>query len=115
MILIVEEGKIVALMPEAEWTSQAENADEVIDAEGLMLTPGLIDIHIHGAAGEDLISGKAEAAEAVSRNIAMDGCTAFMASLTVVSHERLLEILRGLASVADLPGAAMLGIHSEGP
>ena len=56
-----------------------------------MLTPGLIDIHIHGAAGEDLISGKAEAAEAVSRNIAMDGCTAFMASLTVVSHERLLK------------------------
>ena len=113
--VLVEEGKIAALMPEADWSAQAENADEVIDAEGLMLTPGLIDIHIHGAAGEDLISGKAEAAEAVSRNVAMDGGTAFMASLTVVSHERLLEILRGLASVADLPGAAMLGIHSEGP
>ena len=29
--VLVEEGKIIALMPEAEWTTQAENADEVID------------------------------------------------------------------------------------
>ena len=40
--VLVEEGKIAALMPEADWSAQAENADEVIDAEGLMLTPGLM-------------------------------------------------------------------------
>lgn len=113
--VLVENGRILALFEESEFSARVQEDCEIIDAQGGMLTPGFIDIHIHGAAGEDLISGKAEAAEAVSRNVAADGCTAFMASLTVVSHAQLLEILSGLAQVKSLPGAAMLGIHSEGP
>lgn len=34
--------------------------EEVIDAEGLMVIPGLVDIHSHGAYGEDFSDGDPE-------------------------------------------------------
>lgn len=86
-----------------------------LDGEGLTLTPGLIDLHIHGAAGRDLIEGSLEAARAVSENISHDGVTSFMASLTVVSHGEMLRILKGYGEMEELPGARLVGVHAEGP
>ena len=112
--VIVEQGRITAVL-EAE-AVRADMADCFLDAPGLTLTPGWIDIHIHGAGGRDLIEGTAEAVRTVSENVIRDGCTSFIASLTVVSHPQMLSILENLAGCSmDQPGASLLGIHSEGP
>lgn len=113
--VLVEDDKIIQVLHAGE-TQQGRDADCRIDGRGLKLTPGLIDIHIHGAAGHDLIEGSAEAVRAVAENVIRDGCTSFMGSLTVISHAQMLHVLRGLAQApASQQGAAMLGIHSEGP
>jgi len=39
---LVEDGKIIALADKIE-----DSADRIIDAEGLWVTPGLIDVHVH--------------------------------------------------------------------
>ena len=57
MDILVEDGKIKALGKDI-----AEAADEVFDATGLVVTPGLIDVHTHMRepgleAKEDIISG----------------------------------------------------------
>lgn len=112
--VIVEQGRITAVL-EAD-AVRPDMADCFLDARGLTLTPGWIDIHIHGAGGRDLIEGTAEAVRAVSENVIRDGCTSFIASLTVVSHPQMLSILENLAGCGmDQPGASLLGIHSEGP
>ena len=67
MDILVEDGKIKALGKDI-----AEAADEVFDATGLVVTPGLIDVHTHMRepgleAKEDIISGtKAAAAGGVT-------------------------------------------------
>lgn len=63
MDILVEEGKIVAL---EENITPPDNA-EIYDAKGLLVTPGLIDVHIHLRepgleAKEDIVSGTQAAA-----------------------------------------------------
>ncbi len=106
----VDEGRILAVTPD-----EGPVPPQAIDGQGLTLTPGLIDVHIHGAAGRDLIEGSEGAAKAVSENIIRDGVTSFMASLTVVDHGQMLHILAGYRRMPALPGAQLLGVHAEGP
>ena len=64
--VLVEDGVIVALgkLPEAA----AQSADEVIDATGLWITPGFIDIHVHfrepGQEGKETLATGSRAAAA---------------------------------------------------
>lgn len=108
--ITLEAGRILSVGPD-----EGPVPEYALDGEGLTLTPGLIDLHIHGAAGRDLIEGSLEAARAVSENISHDGVTSFMASLTVVSHGEMLRILKGYGEMEELPGARLVGVHAEGP
>lgn len=46
---------------------EATAEEEVIDAEGLMVIPGLVDIHSHGAYGEDFSDGDPEGLKKILR------------------------------------------------
>ena len=108
--ILIEEGKIVKV------GSGDFGCANCIDAKGQYVMPGMIDVHIHGAMGHDFIDGSQESIDVVSRNVVQDGCTSFFASLTVESHEKTLEILRGLGNCTQPNGGAnYLGIHAEGP
>jgi N-acetylglucosamine-6-phosphate deacetylase len=113
-----EGERIAAVVPPDEKPAwEKENCVE-INAEGCLVFPGLIDIHIHGAMGRDFIQGP-PALKPASENLARDGVTSFAASLTVVSHEAMLELLRSYApycgTQVSAAGARFLGVHSEGP
>ena len=86
---------------------------EVIDVHGCIIQPGLIDIHMHGAIGKDFVIGK-EAVNPVGISLLQDGTTGFLASLTVLSHEEELKVLKSLKD-ATSEGAEYLGVHMEGP
>ena len=111
--LYVEDGIIQGIAQDNLWQSKDVL---LIDCSSYTVFPGLIDIHIHGAMGRDFVAGSQEVVTAVSRDVVKDGVTAYVASLTVVSHERMLEILPSLSqAVAPVDGARYLGIHAEGP
>lgn len=107
--LLIEEGRIQDVFDHAA-DIEAEMTE---DMSGMTLYPGFIDPHNHGAMGKDFISG-AEAVKAVSEDAVKDGTTAFLASLTVLSHEEELKVLKSLAE-AETDKAVCLGIHMEGP
>ena len=86
MDILVEDGKIKALGKDI-----AEAADEVFDATGLVVTPGLIDVHTHMRepgleAKEDIISGtKAAAAGGVTTVACMPNTKPVIDTSIVVS------------------------------
>lgn len=90
----------------------------VIDAGGDYIVPGLIDIHVHGGKGADVMDATPEALETMSSFFATRGVTAFAATMITAPMEDLLVALENARSVIQgggLPGAEVLGVHQEGP
>ena len=89
---------------------------KVIDAQGLYLSAGFIDIHIHGSNGFDVMDASFEALDGISKSILQTGTTSFLATTMTMSEE---EIVKGLANVQkhkkSVTGAKVLGTHLEGP
>jgi len=89
---------------------------ELIDGRGNLLVPGMIDVHIHGANGFNMMDGKEESIQEVSRVCASTGCTSFLATSVSSTIEDLLEMIRSVKLVKGREaGAKIAGIHLEGP
>jgi len=54
--------------------------DNVLDAQGRILSPGLIDVHIQGAGGADVLDSTEQALQAISQTCARFGVTGFLAT-----------------------------------
>jgi N-acetylglucosamine-6-phosphate deacetylase len=111
-IVIIEAGKISATGTGDQVSVPAEA--QVIDAAGLAVTPGLIDLHLHGLLGHEVMG--AGLAEVIAALPAF-GVTAFAAATHSSPEEHTLASLAEMSSVLDNPppGAACLGIYLEGP
>lgn len=110
----IAEGKIQRI--ESREPEGAEHDGERIDGEGLRLIPGMIDVHIHGANGYDMMDGTAISIQEVSRACAASGCTSFLATSVSSTMEDLLNMIRSVKSViGQEQGARIAGIHLEGP
>lgn len=89
----------------------------VIDAKGMYVTPGLIDVHVHGSCGADIMDQTVEAIELISQGIAKNGVTSFLPTTMTMSREDIygaLDIVRECMN-RTLNGAKVLGAHLEGP
>lgn len=106
--VLIEDGTILDIASECE----LPHAEQVIDAEGLYLAPGLLDTHTHGIGGFDFNTCTAQAIEEITALEHAEGVTGFLASLVVENHAMTMERLQLLDSqVTD----SLLGIHLEGP
>jgi N-acetylglucosamine-6-phosphate deacetylase len=92
------------------------HCDNVLDAQGKIIAPGFIDVHIQGAGGADVLDGTVEALQAISQTCARFGTTSFLAT-TVFKPGRGNQHLAVAAEAVgrNLGGANLLGIHLEGP
>ena len=88
----------------------------ILDAQGKIIAPGFIDIHIQGAGGADVLDSTPEALKAISQTCARFGTTSFLAT-TVFKPKKKNHHLTVAAEYTnhDLVGANLLGIHLEGP
>ncbi len=117
--LLIEEGTIAAV-GRRDATSIPPSA-RVIDFGDSILAPGLIDIHIHGAAGHDVMEASDDALAAIERVLAGHGVTAYCPTTVTAPIPDTLKALRDLAKAAartsggSSPRARPLGIHLEGP
>lgn len=88
-----------------------------IDMQGLILSPGLIDIHNHGGVKRDFVSGDAAGNNEALSFHARHGVTAMLATIMTETHERMCVSLDTLARQHrdGTIGRNFLGIHVEGP
>lgn len=91
--------------------------DYIIDAKGLYISPGFIDVHIHGSGGKDAMDGKIESIKVISNTIAKRGVTSFLPTTMTMAKEHIYKALDAIeqAMNMDLGGAKVLGAHLEGP
>lgn len=97
--------------------SDLPECDNTIDCKGAYLSPGFIDIHIHGAGGYDTMDGTFEAINEISKTICKFGTTAFTPTTMTMSSDDILKSMTVIkkAKLTGTDGAEVLGAHLEGP
>ena len=90
---------------------------DVIDAGGLYLAPGFIDIHVHGGAGSDFMDAAPADIETVFRYHAAHGTTSLCPTTATAPLDEILASLEALEKYRNGPQAfgRALGAHIEGP
>jgi len=97
-------------------TAGAPEGVDVLDATGLMVAPGFIDLQVNGAAGLDMTSDPASM-WAVAAALARYGVTAFLPTI-VTSPSATIDLARSVLGAGPPPGhrgARAVGLHLEGP
>jgi len=87
-----------------------------VDCGGYYLSPGFIDIHLHGGGGADFIDGTEEAVHTVLRTHAKYGTTSCLPSTISAAPETVIQCLKVIEKVqnARTSGPKILGAHLEG-
>ena len=105
--VLIEDGRIVSL--------DAFEGDEDLDLSGTTLLPGFIDVHIHGAAGIDVMDATVAGLREVSEYLASQGVTSWVPTFVPASDEHYASAIAVISEAMNGPGARVLGVHYEGP
>ncbi len=99
-------------------SDEPDVAEEVLDATGLYVLPGLIDSHIHACAGHDFCDLEQDSLRKMSELLVRYGVTSFLPASMAYDEERLESVFReaGKLIKSGIPGGSQIrGIHMEGP
>ena len=89
---------------------------ELIDAAGAYVSPGFINVHIHGAAGVDTMDDDIAALQTLADFLPSTGVTSFLPTTMTMPLENIYRALEHVrAGQSFTSGARILGAHLEGP
>lgn len=88
-----------------------------IDAQGKYISPGFIDIHIHGGGGSDFMDETEEAFIGIAETHARYGTTSMVPTTLSATKEAITKAIELFKTVKDKDhdGSQLLGMHIEGP
>ncbi len=117
---VIPDGMVVAREGRIEyagiWREPPADA-EMVDAKGLYIGPGFIDLHVHGGGGSDFMDATPEDAAAVFQYHARHGSTALCPTTCAAPLPEILAALDALAGyrTSGEGWGRALGAHIEGP
>lgn len=91
--VVVDNGTFTKVLEAPDYVD-----NEVVDATGLKMIPGLVDIHFHGCKGADMCDGTKEALDIISRYEASVGVTSICPATMTIAKEELVEKAARLTS-----------------
>lgn len=126
-VVVCEQGRI-------EWVGARREAGELpksadwISAGGGYISPGYVDLHVHGGDGADFMDGTVEAVQTATRAHARHGTTSIFPTTTTGSPEQIAAMIESCKLVQQdqtsseaairnpqLNGARICGVHFYGP
>jgi N-acetylglucosamine-6-phosphate deacetylase len=106
----IKDGRIAAL-------SDTPSAGECIDATGLYVAAGFIDMHVHGGGGHDFMDGCPEAFRQAALAHLRHGTTTLVPTSLACEMNELYRFIDNFHTARkNLPfGPCLWGVHLEGP
>jgi N-acetylglucosamine-6-phosphate deacetylase len=120
-VISIEDGRIASIGSREAGELPAEASDQVLDFPQATLAPAFFDVHIHGAAGSDVMDATPEALMTIGRFLASHGTGSYLATTVTAPIDATLHSLSNLAGMISRPPDASetvtwpIGIHLEGP
>jgi len=114
----LNEGFIArALHTDGPLIAPASGDDITIDATDCYVIPGLVDVHFHGAVGEDFSDATADGLQAIADFELSQGVTYICPAGMTLPEDQLEQICKNTAAHRrkDTTGAEVVGVHLEGP
>lgn len=116
---IIPNGEIIINGESVEYAGERrrDGSVEVVSFGDLYLSPGFVDIHVHGGGGADFLDGTVEAFHTAARLHGSHGTTAMLPTTLTCPDDELFaafDLFREAAS-ADHCGSDLCGLHLEGP
>ncbi len=108
------EDKIMGIVDE----DRIPENSKIIDAGGGYVSPGFIDLHIHGYLGKDVCDATTDSIRTISKGLLENGVTGFLPTTMTVDLsivEGAIEACRTLMKEKNFDGSTILGVHAEGP
>jgi len=111
--VVIGEGRILEVINAA--LPDPRNGATYLNLTGKILTPGFLDLHVHGMRGIDTNAATAEDFLQFSREAAMHGITSLVPTTLACPAEELRQVLTNVREARRLgtPGARLLGVHLE--
>ncbi len=122
-LLEIEDGRIASITSRAAGKAPGAASSGDYDFPAATLAPAFFDVHIHGAAGHDVMEATPDALGKIGAFLASRGTGSFLATTVTAPLDMTLRALEGLARLIDHPdsfdpqhrAARPIGIHLEGP
>lgn len=112
--LICRDGKITAMAPAGSIELPA--GCKTLDCAGKYISPGFIDIHVHGGRGADFMDGTPAAVETACQAHARHGTTSLFATTTTGSTEQIHATIKACQAYQEqATGLHLEGVHLYGP
>ncbi|MEY8463205.1 N-acetylglucosamine-6-phosphate deacetylase [Streptococcus merionis] len=88
----------------------------ILDYSNFSIAPGLVDTHIHGFMGHDVMDNSAESLRIISDGLPSCGVTSYLPTTLTAPRELLNAVCQTVGEHAkSTPGAKIQGIFLEGP
>ena len=112
--VLIEDGKILEILDRP--ITDIPPGTQVIDAAGRTISPGFVDIHVHGGGGHSVMWSTPEKINAMCDAHSRFGTTSILPSTVAASIDDTVEAIDNVKAAAENPTSAdILGIHLEGP
>jgi N-acetylglucosamine-6-phosphate deacetylase len=110
--LILNGGKIEKIAPD-----DGVYEGKVIDACGNYISPGFIDIHVHGGGDSDFMDSSETAIADILKLHTLHGTTGVYPTTLACPTDELITAIKTIEAytLKNREGAEILGIHLEGP
>ena len=113
--LLIKDGMIDSIIDEKDVSEK--DVDRVFDSGGRYISPGFINIHIHGCFGYDTMDGTPAAIAGMARTLPKTGVTSFVPTTMTCPLPKIHRALAAVrAAMEESPtGARIIGCNLEGP
>lgn len=115
-LILIEDGYIKDFIDFSDQDQINENI-RVVDYGAKKLIPGLIDLHIHGAVGKDVMDAEYDSLNEISKYLAQKGVSSFLATTLTAPLSKIKKALVNIDQTMEkgVEGAQILGAYLEGP